>query len=110
MTRAFPVDWKSSQLSPAVEADVERDILEYLGKAGYWARQTHSGKRKPVGKDMLDIFFGKGIVWGAIEVKRATEKPTAGQGKEIERIRAAGGRAFVARCVEDVIWREEKDR
>lgn len=104
MTRSFAVDWKASDLH-RTEATLERDILEYLHKAGYWARQTHSGKRKPVGKGMLDIVFGCRSRWGCIEVKTDRGKPTAEQWEEILRIRAAGGVAIVVRSVEDVMGR-----
>lgn len=101
MTRAFrlPEAW----LADPGEANIERDILRYLGLRRYWTLQTHSGKRRPVKRGALDIVFAKGPVWGCIEVKGEDGFLSDAQIEEMRMIHRAGGLAIVARSLGDVV-------
>jgi hypothetical protein len=98
--RAFALPFDPTAVM--TEADIERDIMQYLALCGYWTMQTHSGKRRPVRRGAFDITFGKGAVWGCIEVKGEDGILSDAQIEEMRRVERAGGRAIEAHSVKDV--------
>lgn len=84
---------------------------------GLWERNNRGVVRGPGkdGRERLIIYGGmkgasniRGVLAPpgravAIEVKRPGEKPTPEQAAYLERVRAAGGLAFVATSIDDVI-------
>lgn len=93
------------------EAEVLRAILQYLSLVPHcYAIRINSGALKLEGRyvrfnsgestlDIMGVAQGKPF---AIEVKSSTGRLKAGQLETIERIKAAGGLAFVARSIDDV--------
>jgi hypothetical protein len=94
------------------EADIQKQILQYLSYRHYCWRNNTGGFR-----DKRDHFYqfgktGSGDILGvkkptgqffSIEVKRRGKKPTDNQVQFMQNIVAAGGLAFVAYSVDDVI-------
>ena len=101
------------------EQQIQNAILDYLAhRHDVWAFNANSGKVKTahgswfqgISKDTADIlgFIERDgtAVFLAIEVKRPKPNktyPTKGQREFIEMVNEAGGVAFVARSVDDVI-------
>ena len=93
------------------ESEIQKDILDYLYyKPGlFWRNQPNglmSKRRKATSKhsfngvsDILGILKGRFI---AIEVKTSTGKPSKEQVDFIAQVNALGGKAFIARSIEDV--------
>lgn len=91
------------------EADIQRSILAYLNLVG-WAvkvpaggarRGRHFVKLATAGTpDILGVVRGRMI---GCEVKRPGGRLRSSQGVQLDAIRAAGGLAFVARSVGDVV-------
>jgi len=89
------------------ESAIQKDITDYLRKAGYLvirmnAGQTaHNQKGCPAGTpDLLAIGNG-GTLW--IEVKTATGKVSKVQESMHDYLNLNGQTVIIARCVEDVI-------
>jgi hypothetical protein len=64
--------------------------------ASQWMRFGFPGCSDLIGQTVEGLFL-------AVEVKRPSGKPTVDQTAFLERVRAAGGVAFVARSVDDVL-------
>lgn len=83
------------------EADIVRAILKYLKtvpKCFSW--KEHGGMYGTAGiPDIIACIGGK---FYAFEVKTESGKTTALQDATIRKILACGGKAYVARCVDDV--------
>lgn len=99
-----------------MEKEIQKSILDYLGYLGAVAFKINNvGIRKPDGHfipprelgvpDILCCYKGEFI---GIEVKGPKGKPSAHQLVQLERIKIAGGRAFIAQSIDDV-ERELKD-
>lgn len=83
------------------ESQIKAQIKDYLTLRGfYWVANAGSLYQR---KGIPDILFGGNGVWGGIEAKSAKGIVSPEQIVEIEKIRAAGGIAFVARSVEEVM-------
>lgn len=97
------------------EASIQRTIMDYLTvrRIFHWRQNSgafpgeYKGKKRFVRftsikgvSDILGIYKGRLL---AIEVKRPGEKPTVDQLAFMESVKAAGGIAFVARDLGDVI-------
>jgi len=82
------------------EADITRQIMDYLKLRGAFVAKLlgHLGQRRGL-PDISAVYRGR-AVW--IEVKTPKGKPTPRQEEEIAAIIRAGGRAIIARCIEDV--------
>lgn len=104
-----PQDIKT-ETPPPLERDIQRAIITYLRRRGAvvirvnsGSIQTESGSRfngAAAGtSDLIALYQGKFI---AIEVKRPGNTPTAKQQAFLERVRQAGGVAFVATSIDDV--------
>ena len=98
------------------EADTQRAILDYLAmRPDVYAMRVNSGKFQmahggwfqaaPTGtSDIIGWWQREGFaVFLAIEVKAGNGKASIPQLEFISRVNAAGGCAFVARSVDDVI-------
>ena len=83
------------------ERDLDKRVSRYLTRHGaYWIK-THGGQYGRTGiSDFLVCHRGQFI---AIEDKTAKGKVTPMQAYEQDRVRLAGGRAIIARSVDDVI-------
>ncbi len=112
---------------PRTEAEIQREILKFLGcVAGRFTRMNsrvvmmpgRGGKERPIRfgeKGMADIIgvlkpSGRYI---AIEVKRPGEDPTPEQEAFLREVADCNGIAIVARSVQDVAWlasAEQRDR
>ena len=79
--------------------DWHRNNVGVARISGYTVRYGVGGNG---GSDLIGILRGSGR-FIACEVKRPGQKPTIGQKKFIDRINRAGGLAFVATSVEDVL-------
>ena len=105
---------ESKALYAATEHEIQASILQYLElvgavavrvNAGMTVIQGEGGKRRavrgaPAGTaDILACWHGRYI---AIECKTHRGKTTPAQDDFLNRVRAAGGIAIVARCAEDV--------
>lgn len=86
-----------------LERDITAAILDYLTLKGAWVFKTHGhlGQRKGI-PDILYCLDGR---FGAIEVKTPKGKVSWEQQAEIDAIQRAGGTAFVAYDVNDVMER-----
>jgi Holliday junction resolvase len=84
------------------EADLERDILDYLNYMGGCFFRTHDAKHRPCTPGMPDIVgVRNGQMW-AIEVKRPGQKANMVQMDFLTRLRHCGAKAFVATSIADV--------
>ena len=89
------------------EKTIERQIRNYLTSVGAWHIKTHGNMFSRAGTpDILACVNGKFV---AIEVKRPGGIMSALQKANIERIRQAGGVAFIAYNVEDVEGNLQKE-
>jgi len=96
------------------EADIQREILQFLSLSGVPALRVNSGrawagsgrriKFGDEGFPDLLAWPGKGITL-AIEVKRPGEGLTPAQVDWAKRLLAKGIHHVVARSVEDVVWK-----
>jgi hypothetical protein len=100
------------QLPAVPEADIQRQILQYLGLRHFCWRNNTGGFR-----NKRDHFYqfgkvGSGDILGvkkptgqffSIEVKKKGKKPTDHQIEFMGKVQSAGGIAFVAYSVDDVI-------
>jgi len=91
-----------------LEADIKAGIVEYLQYRGAHVikiigHMAHEGNRvfrqRPGILDLIVCY--KGYFLG-VETKTPKGRPTPKQTEEIQAIQRAGGRAFVARNIEDV--------
>ena len=83
------------------EAEITKAIRHILKTCGIWHWKVHQSLGSTPGiPDIVGIYRGKFI---AIEVKAAKGKVSDNQVRKISEINAAGGHAFVARSVDDVI-------
>ena len=99
------------------ERDVKAQICDYLGYRGAHVIKIigHLGRegervfrQRPGILDLIVCYRGYFL---GVETKTLKGKPTPRQEEEIERIQRAGGRAVVARNIEDVqIVLDEIDR
>jgi len=86
------------------EADITRQIRNYLKIRGifHW-KQWQGPMSQPKGvSDIIGIYRGKFL---AIEVKRPAAKLTMAQAKFLTRVEDHGGIAFVAKSLDDVIYK-----
>jgi hypothetical protein len=110
MSRSFPVSWKPKDLV-ASEAQIERDIMQYLAVRHIPAFQTHGLHHLPGGgvrvvrphrKGMLDICCT--LPWNGrtclIEVKAEDGVVSEEQEEVMREWRAARALVFVARSVQ----------
>lgn len=87
------------------EADITREIRQYLKIRGVWHYKQWQGLGSLPGvADIIGCFKGKYL---AIEVKTPGKNPTPHQQNFLNQVIYAGGLAFVARSVDDVIQRLE---
>lgn len=96
---------RSPQTLPLTESNITLQIKHMLEKLGAQVIQTHGqiwAKIPPFAglSDLIVNIDGKFV---AIEVKRPSCKLTALQEQFLHDVRAAGGIAFVAYSVEDVV-------
>ena len=83
------------------EAEITREIRGYLKMRGIFHYKQFQGLGSLPGvSDIIGCYKGR---YMAIEVKRKGLVPTEKQQSFIDTVKAAGGIAFVARSVEDVI-------
>lgn len=73
------------------ESDVERHVVEYARKHGFWCRKFTSPHRRSV----PDYIMAKNGIVFWIEFKRPGEKPTPLQAKEHAEMRAHGLDVYV---------------
>lgn len=73
------------------ESDIERHVVTYARKNGFWVRKFTT----PARRSAPDDIFGKGgkVFW--IEFKRTGEKPTELQAKEHAEMREHGLAVYV---------------
>lgn len=95
----------NNKLPPLKEKDIEKQIVSVLQRVGALVIQTHGqiwNKVPPKAgiSDLIACLDGKCI---AIEVKRPGGKLTENQERFLHDVRAAGGIAFVAYDVVDVV-------
>lgn len=82
------------------EKAIENKIKKWLEKQGYWWMKVHGDMFQKSGvPDIIACVNGKFV---GIEVKRPGGRVSELQKYHIEKIRAAGGVAFVATSIEDV--------
>lgn len=83
------------------EAEITRGIRGILKSLGVWHFKVHQGLGSTPGiPDIIGIWNGQLL---GIEVKTAKGKLSDKQQAKIDEINRAGGLAFVARCIDDVI-------
>lgn len=83
------------------EAEITRGIRRMLDALGAFNFKHWSGPMSMRGiSDILGCYKGRFV---AIEVKTRTGKASPAQEQFLERVRKAGGIAFVARSVDDAI-------
>lgn len=84
-----------------LERDITAAIIDYLLLKGAWVFKTHGhlGQRKGI-LDILACLDGRFV---GIEVKKPGGKVSGWQQAEIEAIKRAGGVAFVAWNVDEVM-------
>jgi len=91
-----------------LEAQIKAQIVDYLQYRGAHVIKIigHLGRegervfrQRPGILDLIVCYRGYFL---GVETKTRTGKPTQKQEEEIERIQRAGGRAVIARCIEDV--------
>lgn len=111
---AMAADTKSrTPRKPSAEHAIQSAILDYLALRGILAWRINSGMVKteaggmvrlaPAGfSDIAGIYNGRFL---AIEVKQPGKKPTAVQQAFLDAVTAAGGVAFVAHSLDDVMDR-----
>lgn len=85
---------------PIKETDITRQIKDVLKHAGAFPIKIAGGPFQHDISDLLVCLDGKFV---AIEVKRPQGKLTDGQERFLHNVRAAGGIAFVAYSVDDVV-------
>lgn len=85
---------------PIKETDITRQIKDVLKHAGAFPIKIAGGPFMHDISDLLVCLDGKFV---AIEVKRPQGKLTEGQERFLHNVRAAGGIAFVAYSVDDVV-------
>lgn len=85
------------------ESVIQKEIIDYLRKQGYYVVKTVRSNMTGV-PDLL--VCAKGKFYG-IEVKRPSKnhEATPLQELNINDIREAGGEAFVADCLDDILLR-----
>jgi Holliday junction resolvase len=81
-----------------IEQKIQKKILDELARRRVWATKIITANRNGV-PDILACHRGR---FYAIEVKQPGQKASPIQNVQIERIRAAGGTAFVACSWEQV--------
>jgi Holliday junction resolvase len=85
------------------EAQLQRQILDYLRALGCVVFQTHTGRYRPAVKGIPDIVgctrSGRMV---AVECKAGKGEPTDKQWEMIEALQKAGAVALVAWRVEDI--------
>lgn len=85
-----------------LESAITKDICNYLktlDKCFFW--KEHGGMYGTAGiPDIIICYKGRFV---ALEVKRPKGKLTKLQEKTIKDIRAAGGKAYVVTCVDEVM-------
>jgi len=84
------------------EAQLERQILDYLAMRRVKAFKTHDAKHKPCAVGVPDIVAARDGAFYAIECKVGKAQPTVEQQTFIGELRAAGATCIIARCLEDV--------
>lgn len=84
------------------EAQLQRQILDYLAVRRVKAWPTHDAKHRPVCPGVPDIACVKDGMFYAIECKMGKAQPTVEQQTFIAELRAAGATCIIARCLEDV--------
>jgi Holliday junction resolvase len=83
------------------EKELTKDIRKLLKQHGGHFIKVWGGPMSKAGvSDLLGCMDGRAV---AIEVKRPTGKTTEAQERFLRKWREAGGTAFIARSVEDVI-------
>ena len=83
----------------AREQDIQRRITKAIEKKGGWCCKTITCNKSGV-PDILAVIDG---IFYAIEVKTPTGRTSPIQDYQIMKINEAGGKAFVARSVEDLL-------
>jgi Holliday junction resolvase len=90
-----------SSIPDQSEAEITRGIREILKQMCVWHFKVHQGLGSTPGiPDIIGIWNGRML---AIEVKTAKGKLSDKQESKIREINRAGGLAFVARSIDDVI-------
>lgn len=89
-----------AQQKPIREKTIENQIKKWLEQQGYWWMKVHGDVFQKSGvPDILACVNGKFV---GIEVKRSGGRLSELQKYNIDKIRAAGGVAFVATSVDEV--------
>ena len=87
---------------PTAETLLTRSIRSLLNAAGIFHWKVHQGLGAVPGvPDLLGVYKGGRLI--AIEVKAPKGKVSPAQQMFIDAINGAGGNAFVARSIDDVI-------
>ena len=73
-----------------LEADVQKQCVDWMRGRGYWARKFSSQSQRSV----PDYLFSKSTLKFACEFKRPGNSPTEAQKDELEAMRQAGWLAF----------------
>ena len=81
------------------EADIQRKIAKYIEGEGGFIFKTISCNKNGI-PDLIACISGQFV---AIEVKKDGNDPSVIQLFQMDKIIEAGGKAFVAKSVEDVI-------
>lgn len=105
-----PTRKKKPTTEPITESQLQASIIKLLRKHGYIVLRTNAGLINIDGrwinlgeKDRADLHAcGPGGLFIAIEVKRKGNKPTPGQLKYLEEVKATGGFAFWADDIKTV--------
>lgn len=85
---------------PLKETDITKSIKDVLKHCGAFPIKIAGG---PFQHDIADLLVCLDGRFVAIEVKRPKGKLTDGQERFLHNVRAAGGKAFVAYSVDDVV-------
>lgn len=100
-TKREPIDKKCFQSNKINETAITRQIKQVLFQVGYFPIKIAGGPyQRPGISDLLVCGEGKFI---AIEVKRPGGRLSPLQEQFLHDIRAAGGLAFVAYSIDDVV-------
>ena len=84
------------------EAQLERQVLDYLRARGLKAWPTHDARHHPCAVGVPDVMVVKDVTLYAIECKAWKASPTMEQQTFIAELRAAGATCIIARELADV--------
>ena len=102
---------KAKERKEGPETKLVRSMIDYLNKRGHFAWRNNTGKRQIAGRWISFGFPGSGDIFVvvqphgrflSVEAKVGTGKATELQQEFIDRVRASGGVAGVARSLDEL--------